>query len=60
MAENAFAPDASHLDCEEYLAGDTLWVRIRARGAEWSWVTPQEAARLGAEWVQRYGGVNAA
>jgi hypothetical protein len=40
---------------EEHVHGDTVWVAIRARGAEWSWLTPQEAARLGREWVERYG-----
>ena len=40
---------------EEHMHGDTLWVAIRARGAEWSWLTPQEAARLGREWVEKYG-----
>jgi hypothetical protein len=40
---------------EEHVRGDTVWVAIRARGAEWSWLTPQEAARLGREWVDKYG-----
>lgn len=40
---------------EEHVHGDTMWVAIRARGAEWSWLTPEEAARLGREWVARYG-----
>ena len=40
---------------EEHTHGDTLWVAIRARGAEWSWLTPEEAARLGRAWVERYG-----
>lgn len=35
--------------------GETVWVAICARGAEWSWLTPQEAARLGREWVEKYG-----
>lgn len=43
------------LSVEEHVHGDTVWVAIRARGAEWSWLTPQEAARLGREWVERYG-----
>jgi hypothetical protein len=25
--------------------GDTRWVAIRARGAAWSWLTPEEAVR---------------
>jgi hypothetical protein len=35
--------------------GNTEWVAIRARGAEWSWLTPAEAAELGRQWVERYG-----
>ena len=31
---------------ERIVGGDTVWVGIRARGAEWSWLTPTEAARL--------------
>ena len=40
---------------ERIMNGGTTWVAIRARGAEWSWLTPAEAARLGREWVTRYG-----
>jgi hypothetical protein len=43
---------------ERIMNGGTTWVAIRARGAEWSWLTPAEAARLGREWVARYGGVD--
>jgi len=39
---------------EEHLHGDTCWVAIRARGADWSWLTPEEAAELGRQWVERY------
>jgi hypothetical protein len=42
---------------EEHIHGDTRWVAIRARGAEWSWLTPQEAADLGRQWVEQYGGI---
>ena len=42
---------------ERLVDGETAWVAIRARGAEWSWLTPAEAARLGREWVSRYGHV---
>ena len=48
-------PQPTPFTVEEHQHGDTLWVAIRARGAEWSWLTPQEAARLGREWVQKYG-----
>ena len=40
---------------ERIVSGETVWVAIRARGAEWSWLTPAEAARLGQQWVERYG-----
>ena len=40
---------------ERIVHGDTVWVAIRARGAEWSWLTPAEAARLGRQWVKKYG-----
>ena len=39
---------------ERILDGGTAWVAIRARGAEWSWLTPAEAAHLGQQWVERY------
>jgi hypothetical protein len=42
---------------EEHLVhGETRWVAIRARGAEWSWLTPEEAATIGRKWVERYSG----
>jgi hypothetical protein len=41
---------------ERIVQGETVWVAIRARGAEWSWLTPAEAARLGQQWVEKYGG----
>jgi hypothetical protein len=40
---------------ERIVQGETVWVAIRARGAEWSWLTPTEAARLGRLWVEKYG-----
>jgi hypothetical protein len=40
---------------ERMIDGDTCWIAIRARGAEWSWLTPAEAAHLGQKWVRRYG-----
>jgi hypothetical protein len=38
----------------EHVVGDVRWIAIRARGAEWSWLTPQEAAELAREWKERY------
>jgi hypothetical protein len=43
---------------EEHLHGDMCWVAIRARGAEWSWLTPDEAAELGRRWVAMYASVS--
>jgi hypothetical protein len=40
---------------ERIVQAETVWVAIRARGAEWSWLTPAEAARLGQQWVDIYG-----
>jgi hypothetical protein len=40
---------------EEQVHGDTLWVALRARGAEWSWLTPEDALRLAAHWMAAYG-----
>jgi hypothetical protein len=43
------------LAVEEHVHGDTVWVAVRARGAEWSWLTREEAASLGRDWAERYG-----
>ena len=40
---------------ERIVQAETVWVAIRARGAEWSWLTPAEAARIGQQWVDNYG-----
>ena len=40
---------------ERHIDGGATWIAIRARGAEWSWLTPEEAAHLGRQWVDRYG-----
>jgi|tagenome__1003787_1003787.scaffolds.fasta_scaffold20945634_4 hypothetical protein len=45
----------SSLTVEEHVRGDTRWVAVRARGAEWSWLTPDEAAALGRLWLEKYG-----
>ena len=39
---------------ERVIDGDTIWVAVRARGAEWSWLTPAEAEYLGQLRVRRY------
>jgi hypothetical protein len=40
---------------EEHLHGDTRWVAVRARGAEWSWLTPDDALLLARHWMTTYG-----
>jgi hypothetical protein len=44
-----------HVNVQERVIGDVRWIAIRARGAEWSWLTPREAAELAREWKERYG-----
>jgi hypothetical protein len=40
------AQDFGSVTVEEHVHGDTLWVAVRARGAEWSWLTQEDALRL--------------
>ncbi|MDR3534540.1 MAG: hypothetical protein P4L90_28750 [Rhodopila sp.] len=42
---------------EEHVHGETVWVALRSRGADWSWLTPDEAVQLGREWIEKYGAV---
>ncbi|MBN8873412.1 MAG: hypothetical protein J0H67_11290 [Rhodospirillales bacterium] len=42
------------LAVEEHVHGDTVWVALRARGADWSWLTPAEAVRLARQWLDQY------
>jgi hypothetical protein len=44
-----------HVSVQERVVGDVRWVALRARGADWSWLTPEEAAELAREWRKRYG-----
>ena len=44
-----------HVSVQERIVGDVRWVALRARGADWSWLTPEEAAELAREWRERYG-----
>jgi hypothetical protein len=39
---------------EEHQHGETVWVAVRSRGADWSWLTPAEAFELGRAWVEKY------
>lgn len=43
-----------YVETMTHVAGDTEWVGVRARGAEWSWFTPAEAAALGRYWADTY------
>jgi hypothetical protein len=43
-------------EVEQRLVGEaTRWIAIRARGAEWSFLTPAEAADLGRQLVEQFG-----
>jgi hypothetical protein len=48
MMPNAYSVE------ERTIADDTVWIGIRARGAEWSWLTPDEALAIGRAWLERY------
>lgn len=39
---------------EHHVQGETRWVAIRARGAEWSWLTVEEAVAIGRSWLEKY------
>jgi hypothetical protein len=42
---------------EEHVHGETVWVALRSRGADWSWLTPGEAVQLGRAWIEKYSAV---
>ena len=42
------------LAVEEHVHGETVWVALRSRGADWSWLTPDEAVQLGRKWIEKY------
>jgi hypothetical protein len=46
--------DSKPLAVEEHVHGETVWVAVRSRGADWSWLTPDEAVELGRAWIERY------
>jgi hypothetical protein len=46
---------AGQVTVQERVVGDVRWIAIRARGADWSWLTPEEAAELALDWSRRYG-----
>jgi hypothetical protein len=39
---------------EEHVYGDTVWIALRSRGADWSWLTRDEAVKLGQAWIEKY------
>jgi hypothetical protein len=39
---------------EEQTLGETRWVALRSRGADWSWLTPQDALLLARHWMAAY------
>jgi hypothetical protein len=44
---------------QRLVAGEkTRWIAIRARGADWSYLTPVETADLGRQWVEQFGDKN--
>jgi hypothetical protein len=45
---------------EEHVHGETVWVAVRSRGADWSWLTPEEAVELGRSWIEKYSRVTQA
>jgi hypothetical protein len=51
---------ATPLAVEEHVHGETVWVALRCRGADWSWLTPDEAVELGRVWIEKYSRVQQA
>ena len=47
-------PNPPSVAVEEHVHGDTVWIALRSRGADWSWLTPEEAVRLGRAWIEKY------
>jgi hypothetical protein len=56
MAETILTtmPFSAALAVEERHYGDKTWVALRARGAEWSMLTPDEAIQLAKSWLEKY------
>ncbi len=48
------------LAVEEHTHGETVWVALRSRGADWSWLTPEEAVQLGRTLIEKYSPVTQA
>ena len=52
--ERSIMAHSTPLAVEEHVHGETVWVAVRSRGAEWSWLTPDEAVELGRAWIEKY------
>src|SRR3978361_2232587 len=52
--QGSFMSNSTPFAVEEHVHGDTVWVALRSRGADWSWLTPDEAVQLGREWIEKY------
>ncbi|HET6608140.1 MAG TPA: hypothetical protein VFG62_15790 [Rhodopila sp.] len=39
---------------EEHQAGDVTWIALRARGADWSWLTREDALRVARHLIAVY------
>jgi hypothetical protein len=39
---------------EEHQAGDVTWIALRARGADWSWLTRDDALRVARHLIALY------
>jgi hypothetical protein len=46
---------AGSIIIDESVYGGTTWVRLRARGADYSLLLPEECVEIGARWVKQYG-----
>lgn len=42
---------------EEHVHGDARRAALRARNAEWSWLTPDDALLLARHWMATYGAI---
>jgi hypothetical protein len=56
MAETILTtmPNSAALVVEERRYGDKTWVALRARGSEWSMLTPDEAIQVAKSWLEKY------
>jgi hypothetical protein len=55
--QGSFMSNSTPFAVEEHIHGETVWVALRSRGADWSWLTPDEAVQLGREWIAKYASV---